>query len=225
MKKQLERIRKAYDECIERYNGGIDSFVSVPQEFKESPEFSALIEGGRHCNMGNPDIRKFLNPHPGMKFLDAGCGAGLVSYKLYEWPSTYHGIDISPATIELMQAFLERQNIKTCGLKVADLSSLPFSDDFFDIGACIGVLEYHGLPYVNLAVAELHRVCKSGSRFVLDIPNQNHEHYSTMIQLEEYLSRPHVPFTRGEFEKKLASYFKIADIDDTKIMIKYYLNA
>ncbi|MBN2379588.1 class I SAM-dependent methyltransferase [candidate division WOR-3 bacterium] len=224
MREHLERIRKAYDKCVGQYNQGIDPFVSIPAEFRNSSCFTALIEEGKHCNTGNPDIRKYLNPKPGMRFLDAGCGAGLTTYKLYTWPSIYYGVDTSSKTIQAIQSFVKSQGIRIGGLHFSDISRIPFPDDYFDIGALIGVLEYYALPYINLVLKELNRVLKPEAKFTLDIPNQAHPLYPAMVQLEEYLDRPHAPFTRAEFEELLRPYFSVRKVNDSKVMINYYLS-
>jgi ubiquinone/menaquinone biosynthesis C-methylase UbiE len=221
----LERIRKAYDRAAEEFNQDISSLAVVPQDFKNSQGFKEFMENSKGCNTGNPAIREYLDPKPGMNFLDAGCGGGLVSYRLHDWPSLYYGIDLSPKLIEAMKSFVKREGIKIGGLWVSDLSSLPFPDRFFDIAACLGVFEYFGLPYLNMALKELNRVIKPGGKLVLDIPNQAHPYYPVMIRLEKYLQRPHVPFSREEFEDLLRPFFTIQKLDDSKVMIKYFLKA
>lgn len=223
--KQLERISQAYDETIDQHNRGVDPLSAVPRDFKNSTVFLAFVEECKNCNMGNPEIREYLAPRTGMNFLDAGCGAGLLNYRLLDWPSLYHGVDLSPKLIEAMRGFVKREGIKIGGLWLSDLSSLAFPDGFFEIAACIGVLEYYGLPYISPALAELNRVLKPGARLVLDIPNHEHPHYAIMIKLEEYLKRPHVSFPRPEFEKIAGKYFEPEKINDTQVMIKYYLKA
>jgi ubiquinone/menaquinone biosynthesis C-methylase UbiE len=69
-----------------------------------------------------------------------------------------------------MKNFAERKQVSIGGLYVAEVSELPFDDNFFDIAAVIGVLEYCSLEYIEKSLVELNRVLKPGSRLVLDVP-------------------------------------------------------
>jgi len=219
----LDRIRRAYDLTVEQYNQGMDPLAKVPAAFKNSPEFKAFMEDCRDCNTGASDVRGYLDPQPGMRFLDAGCGGGLASYHLYEWPSTYYGMDVSPKLINAMKDLVKREGIFIGGLYEADLSSLSFPDDFFDIATAIGVFEYYILEYIRKALKELHRVLKPQARVVMDIPNLKHPHVNIMFRLEEYLGRPNIPKERSAFEKMLRRLFSIERVDPSHVMLKYFI--
>lgn len=223
MSEQLERLRKAYDVTVEYYNKGIDPLANVPQEFKNSPEFKEFLKSSRGCSSANPDIKDYLSPAAGMRLFDAGCCANLANYRFDRWPSTYYGVDISPRLIDAMKGFARRENITIGGLFVADISLLPFDNDFFDIAMMIGVLEYCSLPYIKDVLKELSRVLKPCARAVLDIPNPEHPHYPLMVKLEEYLSRSNIPCRRASFEKALEKLFKVTRVDDSRVMIKYFV--
>lgn len=221
-KKQLEIIRKAYDLTVKEHDEEIDPLAKVPKEFKESKRFKEF-QNLTGLDSSNDAYKIFLNPSKGMKFLDIGSCANLSNYKLYEWPSEYYGVDISPALIEAMKGFVKRKNIKIGGLYVADVANLPFKDNFFDIAAIIGVLEYFDLDYIKKALAELHRVLKPGGRLVVDMPNLEHPLVDVMFELEKYLGRPRLTVpSKNEFEAELKRFFQI-DKTDGIIMIKYFV--
>lgn len=155
--------------------------------------------------------------------LDAGCSANLANYRLDKWQSTYYGVDISSALIDAMKSFAEKENISVGGLMVADISKLPFADNFFDIATVIGVFEYCTIEYIKDALAELNRVLKSQAKVVLDIPNLAHLDVSIMFKLEEYLGRPNIPNSRLAYEEVLKPLFSTERFDDTKVMIKYFV--
>jgi ubiquinone/menaquinone biosynthesis C-methylase UbiE len=222
---QLDRIRKAYDLTVEQYRSGIEALDNIPEKIKNSPFFKSLSADSDLINSSAIDIKKYLAPEPGMRFLDAGCCANLANYRLDKWPSTYYGFDISPALINAMRDFVKRQNISVGGLEVADFSKLPFDDNFFDIAAVIGLLEYCTLEYIGIALTELHRVLKTGARAVLDIPNRDHSHVNDMLELEKYLGRPIFLHPRLKFEELLAPLFATVQIDDSRVMIKYFVRA
>ena len=224
MDRNLEKIRKAYDMTVEQYRKGIDPNQNIPIKIKNTPFYKSLTPGGSALGSGSPDIKEYLNPDPGMKFLDAGSSANLANYHLNRWPSTYYGVDISPELINTMKSFTESKGISIGGLYVADISTLPFDDNFFDIAAVIGVLEYFTVGYVKKTLKELHRVLKPGSRVVLDIPNKDHPHVNDMARLEKYLKRPIYIQSRSKFENLLMPLFSISRIDDSLVMIKYFLS-
>ncbi len=225
MDDQLDRIRRAYDLTVEQYRNGIDPLTNIPDEIRNSDFFISLASEREPLNSSSADIREYLAPEPGMRFLDAGCCANLANYRLDEWSSTYYGIDISPALVEAMKEFAEQQEIQIGGLEVAEIAKLPFDTDFFDIAAVIGVLEYYDLDYTGKSLSELSRVLKPDSKLVLDIPNEEHPHFTDMLKLEEYLERPDIRKQRNEFEELLSSIFKIERTDDSRVMIKYFVRS
>jgi ubiquinone/menaquinone biosynthesis C-methylase UbiE len=224
MDDQLEKIRRAYDLTVEQFRKGIDPMESVPDDIRNTDFFQSMGTN-MDLNSDAPDIREYLSPEKGMKFLDAGCSANLANYNLGEWPSTYYGVDISPALISAMKDYAETNNIPVGGLYVTDISRLPFENNFFDIAEIIGVLEYCTLEYMAQALHELHRVLKSGAKAVIDIPNSDHPHAADMQKLEIYLGRPNFLHPRSDFEKVLKSLFRIDKTDDSQVMIKYFVRS
>ena len=224
MDDQLEKIRRAYDLTVEQFRKGINPMESVPGDIRNTDFFQSM-DSVTENNSAAADIREYLSPEKGIKFLDAGCSANLANYILGEWPSTYYGVDISPALIEAMKGYAEVNNIDSGGLYVADISSMPFENSFFDIAAVIGVLEYCTLEYIDQALQELHRALKPKGKAVIDIPNSDHPHAADMQRLETYLERPNFLHSRFDFEHLLKSLFQIDNTDDSRIMIKYFVHS
>jgi len=123
---QLDRIRKAYDLTVEQYRSGIEALDNIPEKIKNSPFFKSLSADSDLINSSAIDIKKYLAPEPGMRFLDAGCCANLANYRLDKWPSTYYGFDISPALINAMRDFDWRLQIfQSCRSMITFLILLP----------------------------------------------------------------------------------------------------
>ncbi|MCK5114090.1 MAG: class I SAM-dependent methyltransferase [Phycisphaerae bacterium] len=225
MEDWLQQISKAYDLTVKQRKDNISPFAKAPAEFKNSKEFKDFQKtiGATTTGSNAPENKKFLNPKPGMKILDAGCCANLFNYRFDKWPSVYYGVDISPALIDAMKDFAEHREISVGGLEVAELAEMPFEDDFFDIASLIGVLEYADLNYCAAGLRELHRVLKKGARMVVDIPNMAHPHVQTMFKLEEYLGRPNIGKSRTEFELILDPLFATVEVDDSRVMLKYFV--
>jgi SAM-dependent methyltransferase len=223
MDRQLKQVSRAYDLTVKQYRQGSDPYRDVPDEIRNSPFFRSVVSGGSSSNSASPDVREYLRPKPGMRFLDAGCAANLANFRLDQWPCIYYGVDISPALISAMKSFAARHKMAIGGLHVAEVSRLPFADDFFDIASVVGVLEYCPLPYIRRALRELHRVLRPGSRAVLDSPNRSHAYARDMARLEKSLGRPiHLHF-RSKLEAALAEAFSLERVDDSGVMIKYFV--
>ena len=220
---QLKKIRDAYDLTVVQYQKGFNPFDNIPEEIINSPGFKAIMTDKDKMNSGAPDIKEYLNPKLGMRFLDAGCCANLANYRLDKWQSTYYGIDLSPALIDAMKSFAKKENISVGSLKVTDISKLPFADDFFDIAAVIGVFEYCTIEYIKDSLSELNRALKPQAKMVLDIPNLEHPDVALMFKLEEYLQRPNIPNPRFVFEEFLKPLFSIERFDDSRGMTKYFV--
>jgi len=223
MDKRLLQIRKAYDLTVEQHRRGINPLDNVPDDIRHSSFFQSFRSGSISSNSAAPDIKEYLQPQTGMRYLDQGCSANLVNYHLYEWPCIYYGVDISPALIEAMRNFATGHHLHIGTLQVAEISKLPFPDRFFDIASTIGVLEYCSLPYVRKALKELARVLHPGSRTVLDIPNRAHPDARDMSRLERFLERPNYLHSRPRFELAMSDDFIMDKIDDSGVMIKYFV--
>jgi SAM-dependent methyltransferase len=223
---QIQIIQNAYDETVDNFLNGVSDLDLLPHNFKNSPEFITFQKetAARGCGSGESNIREFLNPQNGMTFLDVGSCANLINYSLHEWPSFYYGIDVSKKLIKATTNFTSKNNIKIGGLSVADVASIPFEDNFFNIASCIGILEYFDSAYAEKSLREINRVLKPGGRVIVDFPNSKHKCFKTMIAFETYLGRPRYNLpTMESFEKELGKVFSICDRNDKSVMVKYYL--
>ena len=107
---------------------------------------------------------------------------------------------------------------------MAEVSNLPFVENYFDIAAAIGVLEYYDVYYNTLAIKELNRVLKGGGKLIIDFPNHEHPQLNVMIEYENYLGRKRNDIPSGKkFQSIVKKYFIIDDIDNSYIMLKYFL--
>jgi len=73
-------------------------------------------------------------------------------------------------------------------------------------------------------LAELNRVLKPQAKMVLDIPNLEHPDVNLMFKIEEFLGRPNIPNSRESFEEVLKPLFSIERLDDSRVMIKYFIH-
>lgn len=115
-----------------------------------------------------------LDLKPGMRVLDAGCGAGRHVCEAFRNRSvTVAGIDLSWKDLEKTHSFLclmaaERRQEDGWLVSKASVTRLPFQDGAFDVVICSEVLEH--IPDCRAAVRELVRVLRPGGNLVVSVP-------------------------------------------------------
>jgi ubiquinone/menaquinone biosynthesis C-methylase UbiE len=100
--------------------------------------------------------------------LDLGCGTGAYLGILARLAREVVGVDVAPAMIEEAKRNLQ-PGLDNVTLVVASVFDLPFPEFYFDVGVCVGVLEYFDDPVAVLRAA--FRVMKPGGSIVFTVPN------------------------------------------------------
>lgn len=117
-----------------------------------------------------PIVMDYLDPQPGERILDSGCGMGFNLRVLADLSqSSLFGVERNPQTLDRTRTNLEGTRVR---LARADATQLPFKDQFFDKILMTEVLEH--IPDEALAVQELWRVLRPGGCCVLSVPNENY---------------------------------------------------
>ena len=93
----------------------------------------------------------------GKRILDVGCGPGYWNRILGKMNVEYHGIDISPKTIEMAKKSKELFGLQGL-LNVGNAEHLDFPDEYFDFIISEGVI--HHTPNTQGCVNEIYRVLK-----------------------------------------------------------------
>ena len=101
-------------------------------------------------------IRGLLDPQPGERVLDIGCGEGNHLLFFSKLGLNISGIDASPYAMERARNRLGHR----CTLQEARAEDLPFSDNEFDLAVLINTLEFLDDPLG--ALSEAGRVAKRG---------------------------------------------------------------
>ena len=220
-------VAKSYDKAIDFGRRGIDLYKDLPEHIKNDPGypiFQKMIMGGGLSDSGRKEIRDYLSPNTNMKFIDLGCCLNLMFNGYDQWTSTYYGVDISSKTIQLLHEVVTAKKLPIGSLYCGSIHETPFDADYFDIGACIGVLEYFEKDFIAKAIIEAHRIIKPCGKFVLDIPDiGSPEHRITMI-IEEHLGRTDkFDMSSQEFENMLQN-FEIEKKEKVGPMIQYFLS-
>jgi ubiquinone/menaquinone biosynthesis C-methylase UbiE len=106
----------------------------------------------------------YLQPHlvSNASILDVGCGPGTITLDFANLVAPGHviGIDAAPEAIEAANAERERRGGANVEFRTADLYTLDFADDSFDIVHAHQVLQHLTDPV--LALREMRRVCRPG---------------------------------------------------------------
>ncbi|QUI24376.1 class I SAM-dependent methyltransferase [Vallitalea pronyensis] len=227
MENQLNLIAKSYDRGIDFGRRGIDLYEDLPEHITNHPNYPMFqrlkMEG--LSDSGRKEIKDYLSPDINMKFIDLGCCLNLMFNGYDKWLSTYHGVDISSKTIQLLNEFVAKKKLAIGSLYCGSIHETPFEENYFDIGACVGILEYFEKDFVEKAIVEAHRIIKPYGSFVLDIPNVNSPVFQITMLIEEHLGRPDkFNMSSQEFNVMLQDYFEIEKTEKVAGMIQYFLS-
>jgi len=214
---QLEQIAKSYDRHIFEHGkeDGL-SYDNLPDYITSHPDYPHRVKENESDweEVRRKKLRDYLSPAKNMNFIHLGCNLSLMLKGYDKWLSTYYGVDISKETIHLLYKYVVENSLSIGSLYCGSIHETPFAESYFDIGDCIGVLEYFERDFVLKAIQEFHRLMKPGSKFVLDIPNIASPSGRSAMMVEEYMGRPDkfdmLPY---EFEEMTKDYFEIVDSD------------
>ncbi len=225
----LDGVAKSYDKSITLGRKGIDLYKDLPDYLKKDPDYPVFEKAraeGSHSDSGRKEVRDYLSPDRCMKFVDLGCCLNLMFNGYDRWPSTYYGVDISAETIKLLTDFSAKNKLNIGALYWGSIHETPFDDACFDIGACIGVLEYFEKDFIIQALKEIRRILKPGGRLVVDIPDNGGKMRRFMNLVEASMGRPdRFNISPPEFETLLSGYFEVEKTEslDSAAMIQYFL--
>jgi len=132
-----------------------------------------------------------LDIRPGFKILDIGCGSGRHTAAAYELDKTITvGADLDYDDVTRAGERLRfHDSLGAHGggrwaLSTADISSLPFKSDCFDLVICSEVLEH--IPDHETAMGEIIRVLKPGNNLVVSVPRFFPEKICWLLSDEYY---------------------------------------
>jgi SAM-dependent methyltransferase len=115
---------------------------------------------GKWSQAAGETFLDWIEPKPGLRWLDVGCGNGAFTEMLVERcaPASVHGIDPSQEQLEYARA---RPALRAAQLRQGDAMALPYPDEGFD--AAVMPLVIFFVPEPARGVAEMARVvCPSG---------------------------------------------------------------
>lgn len=225
LNRTLQLIAASFDRTLRSGREGINLYRALPESITNHPAYPQYMKNQitQDQDSGRKEIVEFLAPQRGMKFVDLGCCLNLIDHGYVLWSSEYYGVDISSEVMRELDAFIKQNGLEVGGLYHCGMHQVPVPENFFDIGACIGSLEYFCSAYIVQSLKEFHRILKPDARFVLDIPNLRSEEYRVSRKIESYLGRDDAfDMTVTEFEHLLQGRFTIIRRDALG-MFQYFL--
>jgi len=136
---------------------------------------------------------EWLDPAPGLDWIDVGCGSGAFTGLVVEkcHPSTILGIDPSQAQLDYA---LRRGLPSTARFEVADATSLPATDRSRDVA--VAALVVHFMPDPVAGVREMARVVRPGgllAAYAWDLLNNGFPYNDLYSQLTSIGFPPPLP--------------------------------
>jgi SAM-dependent methyltransferase len=111
------------------------------------------------------ELVALAGPRAEERWLDAACGPGVVTRTLAPLVAHVHGVDATPAMIEVAKREAMAAGLTNTTFSVGDVTSLEHTDASFD--AAFNRFAIHHIPVPGRMVAELARVVRPGGRIVL----------------------------------------------------------
>lgn len=181
----------ACGECRRRYrvSNGVPRFIdqrTYAESFSyEWHRFRAVqldSANGTHESEAGFSRRTGLSPDDvrGRLILDAGVGAGRYAEVIAKWGGEVVGVDLTPAVDAAYANIGQKPNIH---LIQADIFSLPFRGETFDLVHSIGVL--HHTPDPGTAFARVAAMVKKGGKVAIYVYHAAglSRHFSDAIRL------------------------------------------
>jgi ubiquinone/menaquinone biosynthesis C-methylase UbiE len=127
-------------------------------------------------------VKDTLQPRPGRRILDVGCGTGTAEVKLSRLRLTQvdlFAVDILVDRVAKAHAAAGSHNINA-HFAAADACRLPFANASFDSVFCVAVLQHIG--DVKSAVDEMARVTRPGGRIVAVEPDNSARYFYSSVE-------------------------------------------
>jgi len=117
------------------------------------------------------DIRKYIpefsGMRPGDKVVDVCCGTGAQVLEYGRRGIVATGIDISPSMLKIATRNMRRQKAVNVSFQLADATSLPLPDGYFDYASISLGLHDKEKPNRYQIISEMQRVIKQDGALIL----------------------------------------------------------
>ena len=127
-------------------------------------------------------LRETLQPRPGDRILDVGCGVGTGEVRLGQLRISQlrlQGVDLIFERVSQAFGASRAHNVRA-GFTTADARRLPFVDNAFDSTYCVAMLQH--VSDLSAAVQELARVTKPGGRVLAVEPDNAARYWYSSVE-------------------------------------------
>jgi SAM-dependent methyltransferase len=133
--------------------------VNVVGIAKQSWEAERYAEAGAFVPVLGMPVVELLDPRPGERILDLGCGDGILSEKIAAAGATVVAVDAAPDLIAAAKA-------RGLDARLMDGQTLPFAAEF---DAVFSNAALHWMRDADAVIAGVKRALKPGGRFVAEM--------------------------------------------------------
>lgn len=143
--------------------------TKAPPTLSDGDGYEAMM--GRWSRIAGRRFLEWLDPAPGLRWLDVGCGNGAFIETLFDAAQAAHVTGIDPSD-GLLATARRRLEGRAAELVRGDAQALPFEHASFD--AAVMALVINFVPDPPKAIAEMRRVVRPGghlSAYIWDISN------------------------------------------------------
>ena len=146
----------------------------------------------------------FVDPHPGQKILEIGCGRGANAVPLGLQGAEVHGQDLDGAAIAKANQHFQHFGLRG-EARAGDATRLLFDNDTFDVVLSSDFHEHLTEAQQLAVLGEAHRVLRPGGKLVIKTPNLAYLKASVWVKRVRAVCRlqdprgfvvPHTPGTR-----------------------------
>ena len=143
-----------------------DNFVFYPHE-----EILRFISRNIRKRTGFNSFHDHITDAAGLPMLDVGCGIGRHLAMALDFGLTPYGFDLSQTAVNTARAWLADRGISNphAHAIAADITSLPWDNDFFGCAVSHGVLDSMPFEVACAGIAEVARVLRPGALFYCDL--------------------------------------------------------
>jgi ubiquinone/menaquinone biosynthesis C-methylase UbiE len=133
---------------------------------------AAYLEQTAWTRLRLAQVKRMVDPQPGDKIIDLGCGMGAVAHFCSTFGAEVVGVDLSPAAIQAAKRLFKDAPITFYERDVCNLHGIE--DEYFDKAVSADLVEHITQSSFEGMLRETFRVLKPGGTLLIYTPNPTH---------------------------------------------------